>query len=362
MEYLANVLAPVSTPEVSAFAISLVYAMVLPAIWLVFCLWLNQDHPRRSGFLFIAFLLGAFVVIPTLPLETYVATLSNNNTVLTIAWAACEELLKFCVLLFIVSEESTLFNGPRDYPIVAITIGLGFAGLENALYIFHPVLAQNLSQAALSGSMRFLGANLLHAVTVSMSGLALGFAYFQSRSKKIWFLCLGIIVAVCIHSIFNLLLVNANQTQLLEAFGFLWGCALLSGGLWMHIGTMEGTTFIKDVWTRSLEENEDIFNALISKMHVSSDDMIPFRDIFLGPEGEALTAADRTSFDALCDFLKKSYALRLERSGMKQSDSLVASAHLISPDVSPKTIKNVFALLKENERTFMLGQSKIEVH
>ena len=349
------------TPETSAIAITLAYSMILPVVWLAFCLWLNQEHPRRRGFLVMAFLLGAIVVIPALPLESFLATFSTNNTVLIIFWAACEELLKFSILLIVISQESLLFNGPRDYPIVAITIGLGFAGLENALYILHPALAQNLTQAALSGGMRFFGANLLHAVAVSMSGLALGFAYFKTRSQKILFACIGVIVAIFLHSVFNILLTNADQTQLALAFGFLWGFALLSIILWVYISTMEESKFIKNVWTSSFVENEKVFNELISKINISPDDNTPVREIFSKQKLSQLTSSDYADFEKVCIFLRKSYELHLRKDGMNETDSRVASSHLVSDTVSVKTISAVFNLLKGKDRYFNSGESKIEV-
>ena len=134
MEYLNQLLLSLlATPKTSALAITLAYSMILPAIWLAFCLWLNRNHPRRKGFLALAFLGGAIAVMPALPLEKFVSTLSTNGTLLIILLAACEEILKLSVLLFIISIKSQSFNGPRDYLLTAITVGLGFAGLENAL-------------------------------------------------------------------------------------------------------------------------------------------------------------------------------------------------------------------------------------
>ena len=361
MEYLNTLLLSLLvTPKTSALAITLAYSMILPAIWLAFCLWLNRKHPRRKGFLAIAFFGGAIAVMPALPLENFVSTLSTNTTLLTILWATCEELLKLGILLFIVSIKSRFFNGPRDYLLTAITIGLGFAGLENALYILHPVLLQNLTQATLSGGMRFLGANLLHAVTLSMSGLALGFAYFKSNSKKVWFTCVGIIIAISIHSIFNLLVVNADQTQSLKIFGFLWIFTLLSVVPWIFVIRMERPNFIKNVWTNSLAENEKIFNSLILKMNIPKDDNNPMRDIFFKQKWTPSTSSDYENFKKLCAFLKKSYELRLRRNGLNEIDSKTSSSNVISDTISAKTINTVFNLLKEKDQVFTFGKQVIE--
>jgi len=362
MEHLNQLLLSLFvTPKTSALAITLAYSMILPAIWLTFCLWLNRNHPRRRGFLAIAFLGGAVAVMPALPLESFVSTLSTNTTLLTILWATCEEILKFSVLLFIISIKSQFFNGPRDYLLTAITIGLGFAGLENALYILHPVFVQDMTQATLSGSMRFLGADLLHAITLSMSGLALGFAYFKSLPKKVWFACVGIAIAISIHSVFNLLVVNSDQTQSLKIFGLLWIFTLISVVPWIFIIRMEKSNFIKNIWTNSFTENEKVFASLILKMNISKDDSTPMRDIFLKQKLTPSASSDYENFEKLCAFLKKSYELRLERNGMNEVDSKTASSNIISDTISAKTINTVFNILKEKDQVFTLGKPVIEV-
>jgi len=336
--------------------------MILPAIWLIFCLWLNRNHPRRRGFLAIAFFVGAISVMPVLPLEKFVYTLSTNATLLTILCAACEEILKFGALLFVIYIKSKFFNGPRDYLLTAITIGLGFAGLENALYILNPVLAQNLTQAAFSGGMRFLGANLLHAVTVSMSGLALGFAYYKSRSKKVQFAFIGIAIAISVHSIFNLLIVNANQAESLKIFGILWIFTLISVIPWILVIKMEKSNFVENIWTNSFTENEKIFNTLILKMNISPDDNTSMREYFFKQKWTPTTSSDYEDFEKLRAFLKKSYELRLKRNGLNEVDSNIASSNLISDTISAKTINTVFNILKEKDQTFILGKPVIEVH
>ncbi len=362
MEYLNKLLLSLLvTPKTSALAITFAYSIILPAIWLVFCLWLNRKHPRRRGFIAVAFFGGAVAVMPALPLESFLSTLSTNTTLLTILWAASEEILKFSALLFVISLKSRFFNGPRDYLLTAITIGLGFAGLENALYILNPVLAQNLTQATLSGGMRFLGADLLHAITVSMSGLALGFAYFKSLPKKVWFACIGIVIAISIHSVFNLLVVNANQTQALKIFGLLWIFTLISVVPWIFIVKMERSNFIKNIWTNSLTENEKVFNSLILKMNISQDDSTPMRDIFFKQKSNPSTSSDYENFEKLCAFLKKSYELRMRRNGVSEVNSKTASSNIISDTISAKTINTIFNLLKEKDQVFTFGKPVIEI-
>jgi len=348
------------TPETTGFVIALAYSFIFPVIWLAFCLWLNRNHPRRSGFLMMAFFFGAMVVMPALPLEKFVATLSTNSTLLIILWAISEELLKLVALLFVVFYKSKHFNGPRDYPIVAITIGLGFAALENTLYILYPVLLHNFTQATFLGGMRFLGANLMHAATVSLSGFALGFAYFKSPGYKVWFVCIGLAIASSLHSAFNLLVVNADQTQLWLIFGMLWVFVLTTGILWICIIKMEGSTFIKNIWASSFAKNEKVFNEIVLKMNISPDNNSSIREI-LKQKGILPSSSDYMNFERLCDFLRTHYERHLKAHGMNEADSITASSKLISDTISAKTIGIVFKLLKEKEKVVVFGKSVIKV-
>lgn len=363
MEYLNQLLLDLLVkPETYVPAITLAYSLIPPAIWLTFCLWLNRNHPRRRGFISMAFFGGAIAVMPVLPLQKFVYTLSTDTTLLTILWASCEEILKLSILLFVVSIKSRSFNGPRDYIITAVTVGLGFAALENALYILHFVIMQDITQATLSGGMRFLGANLLHAVTVSMSGFALGFAYYKSVPKKVWFTCIGIAIAILIHSIFNLLVANTNQGQALKVFELLWIFTLVTIIPWIFVIRMERANFIKNVWTNSLAENEEIFNSLILKMNIPQDDNTPIREIFFKQKWTSDTSNNHASFEKLCAFLKTSYEHRLRRNGLNEVDSKTSSSNVISDTISAKTINTVFGLLKEKDQVFTLGKQVIEVH
>ena len=358
MDFLTSFISASLLHQASALAITLAYAMVLPILWLVFCLWLNRNHPRRAGILSGVFLLGALAVMVTLPVEKYIATLSTNTTALTIMWAASEELLKFAAFMF-VAYRASRFNGPRDYPLVAVTAGLGFAGLENALYILQPVMVSNVTQAALSGSMRFLGADLLHGVTMSMVGLALGFAYFKSGKAKALYATIGLAVGVVIHSIFNLLVVNADQQQSLHIFAGLWILTILSVVFWILLARMEKPNFIQTVWSGSIGDTEAAFLALMTKLGVSADNTRTMSEIF-AEKGLGKNSSDYAEFQKTRDCLLKNYALHLRSQGLSEEDATKSAAAVVTEGVSPKTVSTLFGVLKEKS-ALVLGNSKIEV-
>ena len=358
MALFSQYVTPAVIQQVTALAITLAYAMLLPILWLGFCLFLNRKHPHRAGFLVTAFFLGALAVMPTLPVEKFIATLSNNNTVLTVLWAASEELLKFAAFMF-VGYRASRFNGPRDYPLAAITAGLGFAGLENALYILQPVLVQNVSAAALSGGMRFLGADLLHGFTMSAVGVALGYAYFKSRPKKVLYAIIGLAVGITVHSVFNLLVQNADPVQSFQRFGGLWFLALISVGFWFHLGAMEKPKFIQNVWSDSITDNEAAFAAFLAKYAIVPTDAAPVRDI-LKAKNIMPGAAAYEDLAKITVFLQKSYELHLRNQGLGKADSATATKALVSDSISPKTITFIFGILKQKQGV-VLGVPQIEV-
>ena len=358
LSLLRSFLTPALVAQGQALGLTFAYALSLPVIWLLLCLWLNRKHPRRVGFLTVAFFLGALAVMPALPVEQYIATLSSNNTVLTVLWAASEEVLKFVAFMF-VAYRASRFNGPRDYALAAVTAGLGFAGFENALYILHPVLNHDLAVAALSGGMRFLGADLLHGMTTSIPGIALGFAYFKPGWKKAIYAFFGLVVAAGIHGLFNLAVGNASQDQTLHIFAALWILAALVGLLWLRLRAMERPKFIQSVWDASVSAAELAYQAFVAKNNIDLNSTVPVRDI-LKDHGAVMIGGAYADLESTIAFLRTNYAVHLRSQGMGAADAAVSAKALVSDSISPQTMGAVFGILKEKQGVD-LGRPQIEV-
>jgi protease PrsW len=205
---------------------SIIYAFlggVLPAIfWLLF--WLREDNkrPEPKGRIIETFIAGMAVVLLVLPFQRAVSDVFPDlGFVPFLLWATIEEVFKF-MAVYVVAVRSRDDDEPIDGVIYMITGALGFAALENFLFIWNPLLEQNVTVALLTGGTRFLGASLLHTVASGALGIGLALSYFKNHSKKILYSTIGIFVATSIHTGFNMLLISGIESARLWAFVSVW--------------------------------------------------------------------------------------------------------------------------------------------
>ncbi|MCE9549298.1 PrsW family intramembrane metalloprotease, partial [Candidatus Nomurabacteria bacterium] len=143
-----------------------------------------------------------------------------SNLELTL-WATAEELIKYLAVL-VVLYDAACVDEPVDWPIYMITAAVGFAALENTLFLLKPLLIDQAIAGVLTGHLRFLGATLLHTVTSGILGIALGLSFFMNDFKKKIYLIMGLISAIVLHTTFNFFIIKNNGTDFLKVFAFLW--------------------------------------------------------------------------------------------------------------------------------------------
>jgi len=194
---------------------------ILPAlIWLWF--WLREDskNPEPRLIMLLTFLIGMIAVFVVLPLQRFFHILPFGENLLVVLWAGIEEVVKFGAV-WIVALSSKEANEPVDFAIYMIIGALGFAAVENALFLINPIDLGNSTVALITGNLRFLGAMLLHAVSSASIGIMLGLSFYRGWFSKKLYLFLGIGAAITLHSIFNFLIIKGSG-NLLNVFSLLW--------------------------------------------------------------------------------------------------------------------------------------------
>ncbi len=200
-----------------AFMISLVPVL----IWLGFWLFEDSKRPEPRGLIFLAFLSGMVAVLIVLPFQQVAATYLTMGFPLILIWAAIEEVTKFGVAYVMVLRKRDV-DEPIDFAIYLITIALGFAALENALFIFHPLIDGHFFESLVAGNLRFVGATLVHVLSSAVIGGALAFAYYRERVQKIWYGFMGVILAIALHAFFNFLIIITGSDGTLTVFLGVW--------------------------------------------------------------------------------------------------------------------------------------------
>lgn len=208
---------------------TIVYALlsgILPALlWLWF--WLKEDnlHPEPRKIILGTFICGMLMVIVAIFLEKFTSDLIQDENLRYIIWASVEELLKFLAVA-IVALESRNLDEPIDAMIYCITVALGFAALENALFVFSQLSIGEISKSIITGNMRFIGATLVHTISSASIGLMVGITYYKNIFIKTISVFFGVILAITLHSAFNLSIISATGSNTLQIFGWVW-CSIV---------------------------------------------------------------------------------------------------------------------------------------
>ena len=204
----------------------LVTGVIPTVLWLFF--WLREDrfNPEPRGLLILTFIAGALSVFLVLPLEGIIKDLGIIGTHRVFVFAAAEEIIKFLVV-YLIALRSRYVDEPVDYAIYLITGAIGFAAAENVMFLIEPALQQDISFIIETGTLRFLGASILHSVLAAILGLCLGFVFYKSRGTKIMFGVLGLFIVIILHTIFNSFIIRYVEINGLLTLGILWVVTLV---------------------------------------------------------------------------------------------------------------------------------------
>ncbi len=203
-------------------------AGILPAIiWLLFLLREDARCPEPKQLIALTFFAGMIAVVLALPLEHFACSYWNactgatlNNRVL-LSWALIEETLKYAVVALMILWRRAV-DESIDYVIYMITAALGFAALENALFLIGPFSAGHFADGFLTDNLRFVGSTLLHVVASSAIGFTLAFSATRSAAVRIGAAAGGLILAAALHTLFNFLIISQDGSTTLAAFFTVW--------------------------------------------------------------------------------------------------------------------------------------------
>ncbi|HNW69765.1 MAG TPA: PrsW family glutamic-type intramembrane protease [Bacteroidales bacterium] len=191
---------------------------IAPGIGL--CLFIYfRDKFEKEPFKLLrnSFLFGVLSIIPAAIIELAFGAMGideNQGVFITLVYAflivaVAEESCKFFVLKRYVYKK-TDFNEPFDGIVYAVMISMGFATLENILY----VVQSGIGTAVL----RMFTAVPLHAVCAIFMGYFVGRAKFST--KKAGNLFMGLFIAVIIHGLYDFFLFQ-KDIPALWIFSFL---------------------------------------------------------------------------------------------------------------------------------------------
>ena len=183
--------------------INILYIALAPTIIILLTIYIKDKYEKEPIKLALTGTLFGFIsAIPITFTEKYLLNFIMPDSIYYafyvsfIIAAFVEETYKYIILKFLIWKNSN-YNEPVDGILYAIYISLGFATIENILYVFNPVLG-GLKTAIL----RAIFSIPAHAIF----GVYMG--YYLSKEKffkhKINFLSL--LIPIIVHGFYDLLL------------------------------------------------------------------------------------------------------------------------------------------------------------
>ena len=212
-----------------------------PVAFLFTYVYLMDKYDREPlKYLIITFILGCLTAIPVLLIGEWLRELTSfaaiAGTILETAVYAffvvafTEEYMKYLVLR-LYNYPHKEFDEPYDGIMYGVAVSLGFAAVENVLYVLNAE-----DQAVSTGLLRMFTAVPGHAMFGVLMGYFVGKAKFHvGKVSPFWVRTLGLVVAILMHGLYDFLLFLGHNYTVILAFASLFiGIAVAARAIKLH--------------------------------------------------------------------------------------------------------------------------------
>lgn len=201
---------PLVHPLRGQMSFPLLGAAIVPGLLILWFFHSRDRNPEPRGVLLRTFGLGVFITLPASMLEIgqtaltdplHLSALPASLNSAFLGAALCEEVLKFAIVYGFCSRHQA-FDEPMDGILYGVTASLGFATLENVLYV-----GQNGMTVAI---VRAVLAVPGHACWGALMGYFIGQAKFGDPAQRKACLVLALVVPILLHGLYDFPLMWAN--------------------------------------------------------------------------------------------------------------------------------------------------------
>lgn len=189
-----------------------ILAAVAPAIVLAVIMIRKDRRPEPIRWLLFAVLLGiligpevlllAYLGLPNIPADTFTGAVLTSF----LSAAIPEEGLKF-IALFIIAKICKHFDEMFDGIVYAVCIGMGFAGLENVMYLIGAEdewIAVGIARALMSVPMHYFFAIIM--------GAFFSLGWFDKRNRKVY-MTGALVLPIIVHGIYDTLCFSTELNE-----------------------------------------------------------------------------------------------------------------------------------------------------
>lgn len=203
--------------------VGLLSAGLAPAFAIMSYIYLKDRYSEPILLIIRTFILGALLVFPIMFIQYALDTenLTNNNFIQSFLFVAfLEEFAKWFLFLFAIYHHDE-FDDHYDGIVYAVSISLGFASLENILYL----LTNGIEYAFLRAFFPVSS----HALFGIIMGYYLGRAKLTDHHTN-WNRAFALFIPIVLHGIYNYILLGFSDSQwiyiMIPFMIFLWIFAL----------------------------------------------------------------------------------------------------------------------------------------
>lgn len=218
------------------WVISVITAVVPTVLYVLILWWFDRYEKEPRHLLLAAFVWGAVPAAilsiigeavlgqPLMALGEAPAQLLSSSLLAPVVEESAKGFAVFLLLLFFWRE----FDDVLDGVIYGATVGFGFAMSENVFYFADSLQQAGWEGLATSAFFRAVIFGMNHALFTSIFGASLGYARIGARGCRRWAMPpLGLLGAMFVHGLHNLLVSLSNAVCLLMSVMNNWGGMLV---------------------------------------------------------------------------------------------------------------------------------------
>lgn len=221
-------------------------------LWLLFYLFQDR-HPEPKKEILTVFLLGAVMTAPAVTLEKLLIPVIQNlelNPLLTalvidiFVVAFVEEFFKYTAVWLKEQaiNHSYELDEPVDFVIYMVVSALGFAAVENLLFLLMPDTSPLIARSLVRSGT----AILLHTLTSGILGYYMAMT-FCHRERRSGILLSGFAIISCLHGLYNFSIMKSetNLEFLLVTLAILLFMACTLYVQFQHLSRMKSVCDMK---------------------------------------------------------------------------------------------------------------------
>jgi len=193
---------------------------IAPGLAIILFIYRKDSYDREpKRYLLVSFFLGMLSVIPAFILETagkfLFGDMGRSSSIFFYAFfafvvvAASEEASKFAMVKWYAYPKKT-FDEPFDGIVYSVLVAMGFATVENILYVQKSGLGTAILRMFLSVPA--------HASFGIIMGYYIGLAKFN-KAKSTVYLAMGLLLAIFFHGAFDFFLFLQDSIRVKEYLG-----------------------------------------------------------------------------------------------------------------------------------------------